>query len=170
MRIRLPSAAGAPAEAQFDWPGSAHGAPESPAAARAQRQRCPPSRNGTAEQLRSVRRNHDSAAPAAASSPTWPHYLTANRYVIRTGRHAGPRVTVPCLAWAYRASSLDSGSRSERAVFSGGGISSGRSELARWPFFSGGGSERADFSEQNHTQNRKNFPACGPQVGPQAKF
>ena len=29
------------------------------------------------------------------------------------------------LAWAYRASSLDSGSRSERAVFSGGGISSG---------------------------------------------
>ena len=74
------------------------------------------------------------------------------------------------LALANRASSLDSGARSERAVFSGGGISSGRSELARWPFFSGGGSERADFSEQNHTQNRKIFPACGPQVGPQAKF
>ena len=74
------------------------------------------------------------------------------------------------LALGDRASSLDSGARSERAVFSGGGISSGRSELARWPFFSGGGSERADFSEQNHTQNRKNFPACGPQVGPQAKF
>ena len=32
------------------------------------------------EQLRSVRHNHDSAAPVAASSPTWPHYLTANRY------------------------------------------------------------------------------------------
>ena len=74
------------------------------------------------------------------------------------------------LALADRASSLDSGARSERAVFSGGGISSGRRELARWPFFSGGGSERADFSEQNHTQNRKIFPACGPQVGPQAKF
>ena len=74
------------------------------------------------------------------------------------------------MALGDRASSLDSGSWSERAVFSGGGISSGRSELARWPLFSAGGSERADFSEQNHTQNRKNFPACGPQLGPQAKF
>ena len=81
--------------------------------------------------------------------------------------HADPGVR---LALGDRASSLDSGSWSERAVFSGGGISSGRSELARWPFFSGGGSERADFSEQNHTQNRKIFPACGPQVGPQAKL
>ena len=74
------------------------------------------------------------------------------------------------MALANRASSLDSGSRSERAVFSGGGISSGRSELARWPFFSGGGSERADFSEQNHTQNRKNFPAQAPKWGRRPSF
>ena len=78
--------------------------------------------------------------------------------------------TLSALALANRASSLDSGARSERAVFSGGGISSGRSELARWPFFSGGGSERADFSEQNHTQIAKTFRPAAPKWGRRPSF
>ena len=74
------------------------------------------------------------------------------------------------MALVYRASSVISGYQSERAAFSGGGISSGRRELARWPFFSGGGSERAYFSGQNHTQNRKNFRPAAPKWGRRPSF
>ena len=74
------------------------------------------------------------------------------------------------MALVYRASSVISGSQSERAGFSGGGISSGRSELARCHFFPVGGASELIFLSKTIPKIGKNFRPAAPKWGRRPSF